>query len=201
MSNTPPEVDATQLEMKDQATGMDVDYCIALAGSLFGGSEGSLEFVSLDSQSDGFRKLADGEVDVFAGGTWNLANDINEPTTGLGFSFSQPYFYGFSDDEDNLCLVTREDDPQWATFVYWVRAASTYAEVMGISQVAANEMPEVLLYGTGFRRMFRDAIVQCGNYAEAYERNLESIIPRAGRNLLNAHPHDGPQFYPMPGIL
>lgn len=76
------------------ATGFDVDFCRALATSLFSGSVDQVDFIELKSEASGFIALAEGYVDVLAGGRWTLQNDVMEPATGQGYSFSQPYFYG-----------------------------------------------------------------------------------------------------------
>ena len=58
-------------------------------------------------------------------------------------------------------------------------------------------MPVVSLFGEERKQMFRDAVYAVGNYGEIYNRTLESIIPREGRNLLNTNPV-GPQQLPLP---
>lgn len=183
-------------------SGMEVDFCRALSASLFRGDDTAVVFVDIQRPSDGFVLLADGVVDVVAGVTWTLENDVKEPTTGIGFSFSQPYFYGYSEEQDNLCLATRQEDSDWTNFVYWVVTASLYAEQNGLSSAeGSSSMPEVFVYGADFKRMFRDSILLVGNYAEMYERNLEPLIPRGGRNVLNSAPNNGPQHYLLPGII
>lgn len=77
--------------------GMDVDLCIALASSLFDGDINRVVFLPVEEDTDagsGFTLLNSGEVDVLAGALWTLENDVREPTTNSGFSFSRPYFYG-----------------------------------------------------------------------------------------------------------
>ena len=169
-------------------SGMDVDYCRALSASLFAGDDTAIEFVELDEAGSGFARLASKEVDVVAGAHWTLENDVREPSTGMGFSFSQPYFY-FDDDEedtgndvDNLCLATRQDDHDWSSFCYWIVAATVYAEENNLGRLAHNQMPEVWVFGPDLQRMLRNAIFAVGNYAELYERNLQSLVPRGGRN-------------------
>jgi len=76
-----------------QLAGLDAEYCRALSTSIFEGSTSNVVMVEIDSEAEGFQKLGSGEVDVLAGATWTLQNDVREPTTGQGFSFSQPYFY------------------------------------------------------------------------------------------------------------
>jgi len=180
-------------------SGMDVDYCRAVAASLLGGDADAVEFVVVESQNDGFVMLANGDIDVLPGATRTLENDVLEPTTKQGFTFSQPYFYGYSDEEDNLCLATRQDDHDWSTFVDWTVSATIYAEEIGVNQTASYQMPEVFVYGEDRKRMFRDCILAVGSYAEIYDRNLASYIPRGGRNVLNAQTFA--EHYLVPGIL
>ena len=73
--------------------GMDVDYCRAIAASMWGGDASLVEFINVIDEAGGFAKLNRGDVDLFAGAIWTLQNDVWEPTTGKGFTFSQPYFY------------------------------------------------------------------------------------------------------------
>lgn len=72
--------------------GMDVDYCRAVAASILG-AEGVVEFVELANDEEGFDLLRTWDIDIFAGVAVNFERDSREPSTGLGFSFTQPYFY------------------------------------------------------------------------------------------------------------
>ncbi|CAB9520228.1 extracellular solute-binding protein [Seminavis robusta] len=183
------------------SVGMDTDLCRAIAASLFHGNTDAVDFIQVDESSDGYRGLRDGELDVLAGATWNMENDVREPTTDLGFAFSQPYFYGYSEQEDNFCLATMQDDQDFSAYVYWVVSAIVYAEEQSIGQLSHNGMPLIPMYGKKMQRMFRDAVFGVGNYAEIYSRNVEGVIPRSGRNLLNPTQHSGPQHYPIPGMI
>lgn len=183
-------------------SGMDVDFCQSLAAGLYGGDSEAVKFVEIDGQdvSSGYTLLANGDIDVLAGATWTLETDIKEPTTGRGYAFSQPYFYGYSEEEDNLCLATRQDDHDWYTFVYWIVAGTFYAEEHNVTSTNFHDMPEVNVYGPDFTRMFKDSILAMGSYAEIYERNVEPLFPRQGRNLLYLDPHVGPQHYVISGF-
>ena len=48
--------------------------------------------------------------------------------------------------------------------------------------------------------MLRDAVHAMGNYNEVYERNLATIIPRGGRNMLNLVEDNQPLRYIPPGL-
>mmetsp|Transcript_6684 Transcript_6684/g.8738 ORF Transcript_6684/g.8738 Transcript_6684/m.8738 type:complete len:231 (-) Transcript_6684:48-740(-) len=74
--------------------GMDADYCYALSASLFEGDIDKVVFVNLTNYADGFQALENGLVDVVAGVPLTLEGDVKEITTGKGYTFSIPYFYG-----------------------------------------------------------------------------------------------------------
>ena len=184
------------------ARGLEVDYCRALAGSLFAANGSLVDFVSVANENEGYAMLAAGDLDVLAGATWSFSSDVRVEQANAGFSFTQPYYYGSADTsvtETNLCLATRQGDHLWASFVYWIAAAIVQAEEMGITQGKSNSMPSVHLFGGSLLLMLQDAILTVGNYAEIYERNVADRFPRAGRNLLNGNV--GAQLYPLPGIL
>lgn len=184
----------------DTWTGMNIEFCRALAAAIFGdGGDTTVELVGMESISDGFVLLSMDQVDVSAGALWNLENDVREPSTGVGFSFSSPYYYGPGDE--NACLATRQDDHQWTAFVDWTVAATVLAEERNVTQRTFHDMPQVNLFGPTFTRMFRSIILAVGNYQEIYDRTLEPFVTRGGRNLINAGPHYGPQVYALPGMI
>lgn len=76
--------------------GMDIDFCKAVAASLFAGREQNIVFHDVrDSMgSNGFALLHNGTVDIFAGSLWTLQSSIKENVTKSGYAFTQPYFYG-----------------------------------------------------------------------------------------------------------
>ena len=185
-------------------TGLEVDFCRGLSASIFEGGADAVHFVEVNDELEGFTALALDEVDVFAGATRNLLNDVKVPGLDKGFSFTQPYFYGGSSllnstgllkvEELNLCLATRQEDHLWSSFVYWIAAGIIEAEEAGITQGMSNNMPDVFLFGSLYDLMFQDAILAVGNYHEIYQKHLQEYIPRSGRNQLNQN--SGPQLYP-----
>ena len=189
-----------EANLADSYFGMDVDYCRSLAAALFGGEGQLVDFVEIDDVSSGYALLANDEIDVLAGAIWTLETDVREPTTGKGYSFSQPYFYGYNKEEDNLCLATRQEDKDWSKLVYWHVSGTIYAEENNITSTSFNAMPEVSIFGQSLNRVFKDSMLAMGSYGEMYERNLEPLYPRGGRNTLNAAPHFGPQHYALPGF-
>lgn len=103
--------------------------------------------------------------------------------------------------KDPLALVTRQDDPQWSKFVYWIVAGIFYAEEEGIDQSnAASLMPEVTLFGSMYSNMLIDAVGAVGNYGEIYSRQAQADVPRGGLNEVNEL-LSGPQHYPLPGVV
>lgn len=58
----------------------------------------------------------------------------------------------------------------------------------------ANDMPQVSLFGEGLEQMFRDSILAVGNCGDVHEETIESIVPRARRNLLNPNSKPGSQL-------
>mmetsp|Transcript_3166 Transcript_3166/g.4553 ORF Transcript_3166/g.4553 Transcript_3166/m.4553 type:complete len:120 (-) Transcript_3166:1788-2147(-) len=92
-----------------------------------------------------------------------------------------------------IAMVTREDDAQFSDFVFWTVAATIIAEDQLITQTMSGDMIEVSGFGPKYKDMHRHAIAAVGNYAEIYNRSVEKIIQRQGRNLLNTNPF-GPQI-------
>lgn len=179
-------------------SGIDVAYCRGLASSVWNGEMKNITFVNLSDPETRYTSLANGTVDVIAGESFSMITGVKEPTTGQGFTFATPYFYynaTTTADGGALALLTSQDDPQWSDLANWVTHATFYAEEHGITRDTASKMAVVELFGMEFRQMLRDVILAIGNYGEIYQRNLESTIPRGGRNLLNSE--HTPQFYPV----
>jgi len=95
--------------------------------------------------------------------------------------------------KEPLAIVTREDDAQWTNFVRWVVHGTFFAEEKGFTMNNAAEMPRSNLFGALHRNFLINAVNAVGNYGEIYERNVESLVPRAGG--LNEMNRGGPQRY------
>ena len=183
-------------ESTDTYSGIDVEYCRALAAGIFVGDSTLVEFTVLNASST-FQALAAGTIDVLAGQQITLANEFSEPSTGKSFAFSEPYFRDV--DGATRALVTRRDDDVWSSFVYWTLTALVYAEESGITSSLAIHIPPVSLFGERHLQSFRDSIASVGNYGEIYDRTIGSLLERsATTNQLNAVPY-GPQQvgYPL----
>ncbi|CAB9505313.1 extracellular solute-binding protein [Seminavis robusta] len=200
---------ASYNNVKGEWQGIDIDYCRALQAAVFLPSEGSYTVIEINDESEGYSMLANGTADVFAGATWTIRSDIKEATTGLGYSFSQPYFYGPVNAgngmvlPENLCLATRQEDQEWVSFVLWTVTSLFYAEHNGVDSSSAELMPSVSSFGCClYNDMFVRAVAAVGNYGDIYERNLHEMVPRGGRNLLfpfiNA---TTPKLYVPPGFF
>lgn len=152
--------------------------------------------VSMQSSELAVQGLASGACNAIAGGV----GEIVESNIRVVGQYLGEYEIGsrrFS--KDPLALVTRQNDPEWSAFVYWIVSAIFHAEEQGITAASSHTMPIVNLFGYLYQRMFRDAIAAVGSYKEIYDRNLEAVLPRSGLNLQNMNPL-GPQHYPMPGL-
>ena len=99
--------------------------------------------------------------------------------------------------DEPLALVTRDDDPVWSDFVFWVVSGLMYAEEANVTNVTWREMPQVNVFGPMYINMLRHAVQAVGSYGEVFERNSNGGVPRRGKNLLNQPPF-GPQLFPLP---
>ena len=76
-----------------ERSGLDIDFCKALSAAMFNGVTSSVHYTVLPA-TDRFIALAEGQVDVLSRiTTVTLSRDVNETSSGVGFSFSQPDFY------------------------------------------------------------------------------------------------------------
>ena len=78
----------------DFVIGFDIDYCKAISAAIFNGKvDDTIEYKVVNTETR-FIELANGEIDVLLGtSTPSIQNDVKEATSGIGFTFSQPYFY------------------------------------------------------------------------------------------------------------
>lgn len=152
--------------------------------------------VVVSRDGDAFQGLVDGECNAIAGGVVDVSS-----TSVRASGYDGPYQIGSNRySKEPLAMVTRQDDPQWSKFVYWVVGAIFYAEEEDITMDFAELMPKVQLFGEQFQDMFVNAIRAVGKYGEIYERHAQDDLPRGGLNMLNEY-LGNPQFYPIPGIF
>ena len=107
----------------------------------------------------------------------------------------------YNGEDDNFALATRQDDKDWAAYVFWALGALIYAEEKNITALTPNEMPLVFVFGEDLSWMMKGAVLAVGNYGQIYSRHVEPFVPRGGRNQLNTMTHLGPQYYPIPGFF
>ena len=144
------------------------------------------------------KELADGSCEVIAGSVIDVTATVTREVYPTG-----AYQVGSNRwSKDPFALVTRQDDPQWSQFVFWIVSALFFAEEQGITKqsAATATMPLVNLFGPSFSSMFRHAVEASGSYEEIYERNAELVVPRGGLNQANLL-LGGPQHYPYPGVF
>jgi general L-amino acid transport system substrate-binding protein len=148
-----------------------------------------------ESVQQAIEGLRTGDCNVVAGGTIDVSlRSVNES------GYNGAYEVGtIKLASEPMALVTRQGDPQWSSFVYWIVNALFYAEEQGITQASSTRMPVVDLFGRLHFRIFRDVVAAVGSFEQIYRRNVESYVPRKGLNQLNTYPL-GPQHYPYPGF-
>ena len=83
-------------------------------------------------------------------------------------------------------MVTRSGDPEFSDLVNWVFQSLLYAEARNVTMDTADTFIETgEVFGEQYTDMFRNALGAVGNYAEIYDRHLQSISPRLKINMLN----------------
>ena len=176
--------------------GIDVEYCRAISAAMFKGSIGNIELIPVLSSAEGFTALANHNVDVFVSAKYSMENDVREPSTGLGYSLSPPYFYDTSDDGriSAYSIATRDDDSQFSDFVRWVIWSTIHAEEKDYSVYGEDEdLPTCDLFGPDYVQMFRYVNFAVGHYGDIYNRTQEEFIPRSALNQIN---QGGPLLVP-----
>lgn len=146
------------------------------------------------SNTAAIQGLATGDCNV-AAGDFSILSPTNVRSAG---GYNGTYALGTKKFSfDPYGLISRQDDAQWSSFVYWVVSGLFYAEEKNITQKTASLMPATNLFGTGFTTFFKDAVGAAGSYAQIYQRNFQADYPRSGMNLLNT---GGPELFGYPGL-
>lgn len=158
--------------------------------SLFPGFAG---VVLAPTQQNLYLDFVGGQCNVIAGEEFDLSEVIVRQAGYTGnYSIGNSVF-----SSEPLSLVTRDDDVHWSDFVNWVLLGLLTAEVQHMTQSTAINIindPSVSIDPNDV--MFINAVATVGNYGEMYQRNLESIVPRAPVNKLNNG--SSPLVYPIP---
>ena len=140
--------------------------------------------------------ISEGACNAVAGGIMDV---VPRSLREIGNYYGPYEVAGRRFTKDPFGLVTRQIDPQWTAFVYWIVSGTFYAEEQGITQTTSYRMPVINLFGPLYATFMRDVIGAVGSYGEIYKRNIENEIPRTGLHLLNDNPL-GPQHFPLPGL-
>lgn len=96
-------------------------------------------------------------------------------------------------ESENRCLIVRQDELQFASFSFWVVAATMCADELGITRNNANEMPDVSIFGEDYLKMFRDAIYFAGT-VKFMSGILESCFQNVGAMLSMASRRQVPRY-------
>lgn len=138
--------------------------------------------------------LATGDCNV-AGGDFSILSPTN--VRGVG-GYNGSYVMGTKKlSKEPFGLVSRQDDAQWSSFVYWVTSGLFYADEQNITQTTASRMPTTNLFGTGLSTFLRDSVGAVGSFAQVYDRNVQAEYHRSGLNLLNT---GGPEVFGFSGL-
>ena len=169
--------------------GMGIDYCHALASALFFGDSDSVDIFTFPNfGNSSYIALANGKVDVIAGGKVQKKFDFRSTDSLEGFHFSTPYYYGDTESDVGVySMVTRQDDLLLSSFVDVIVLGSIYAQENGIKRDDRLKMPQMTLFGNELTWALRDSVEYAGNYDEIYKKNFESnhTDETRGRNAVN----------------
>ena len=70
-----------------------MDWCKAVAAALFDGEIENKVVYEAYSATEIFEALLNDDVDMLSVVPKNLENDVKEPVTNVGYSFTKPVFY------------------------------------------------------------------------------------------------------------
>ena len=138
--------------------------------------------IPLNTREDVFWYFKNGYCKLLAGGQFEVTRSVVE-----GYGYNGDYIAGdrFYSHEP-LALVTRDEDPNWSDFVYWIIQCLITAEEQGLEQVfSLASFKRTDLFGEHFDDMFVRSVRTVGNYGEIYDRHLDAIVPRAEINKNN----------------
>jgi general L-amino acid transport system substrate-binding protein len=103
--------------------------------------------------------------------------------------------------KEPLAVVTREGDPFWSDFVFWVIESLIEAEETEINRATASKFIAPSYFGDDYKQMYQNAIAEVGNYGEIYQRHLEEFTPRSNLNTINLGNSGIMYSYPFGSLL
>jgi len=153
--------------------------------------------VVTETKAAAFELLNSGGCNVIAGESTDIADSTARKN---GYPADAGYSVGTNrHTKEPLAVVSRSDDVQFSDFLRWAIFCLFYAAENNITQETFFRMPAtVSLFGNSLSGMMQNLIKAIGNYDELFARNLEGVVERKGRNLLNLE--SGPQLYANVGI-
>lgn len=99
--------------------------------------------------------LQTGDCNVIAGGT----SDVSLTQIRNVGNYTGPFQTGSNRfSKDPLALVTRQDDTQFSSFIYWIVSGIFYANEQNITQATAETMPASNAFSQQYARLFRDSV-------------------------------------------
>jgi len=136
----------------------------------------SSNLVIVEDQVESIQNLIEGKCNIIQGGQYDAPEMIVR-----GYGYDGPYAQGkISFTKEPLAMVTRDDDPEFAAFVYKVLQVLLLAETQNVTMMTASTV-------SGTTEFFgvTNALTAVGNYGEVYTRHLSSISPRLEVNTIN----------------
>jgi len=136
----------------------------------------SSNLVIVEDQVESIQNLIAGKCNVIQGGQYDAPEIIVR-----GYGYDGPYSQGkISFTKEPLAMVTRDDDPEFAAFVYKVLQVLLLAETQNVTMMTASTVSDTTeFFGV------TNALTAVGNYGEVYTRHLSSISPRLEVNTIN----------------
>jgi len=195
--------------MMTNQTSLGEGFCLAIAAGIFSDvPDARVEWVWYEAHEELLLAVSNGEVDV--------AMDVPvsaEAAFQYDITFSSPYFFPYDEEDGGVSLdgngqqalelpdhdravglAASNSDRQFAKFCFWIMTAPVISEE---DELPFNDMVLVGLFGSSYKRMFRDAVLFVGDYSRIYESYEILVGPRRGRNFINLLETRGPQHLPL----
>ena len=150
--------------------------------------------VVTESREEAVERLIDGSCNVIA----------SEPVSLPEIRFRQMGYEGpfqvgrnvFS--KEPLALVTRDQDHEWSNLVNTIVNTFYLAEAENITKSNAQALGFHFANNSELASSMEAVVSELGNYADLYEKHLESILPRQGLNTVYTKNQDTGLLYSIP---